>query len=49
MLQNKEDIADFVIYSGNNDADEKSQKMVPYNLRSQTLKNSFTQVKLKFN
>lgn len=46
VLQNKEDIADFVIFSGGNKLEENSpSKLVPYNLRSQTVKNTFTNVK----
>lgn len=46
VLQNKEDIADFVIFSAGNKLDERiSSKLVPYNLRSQTIKTDFIKVK----
>lgn len=46
VLQNKEDIADFIIYSGDNKSEERSSsKLVPYNLRSQTIRNNFLKVK----
>lgn len=46
VLQNKEDIADFVIFSSGNKLDERiSSKLVPYNLRSQTIKTDFIKVK----
>uniref|UniRef100_A0A2S2R5K6 Chaoptin n=1 Tax=Sipha flava TaxID=143950 RepID=A0A2S2R5K6_9HEMI len=42
VLQNKEDIADFIIFTGGNKLEERnSSKLIPYNLRSQTIKNSF--------
>lgn len=45
VLQNKEDIADFIIFTGGNKLEERnSSKLVPYNLRSQTIKNSFIKV-----
>lgn len=46
MLQNKEDIADFVIFTGGNKLEERSSsRLVPYNLRSQTIKAAFIKVK----
>lgn len=46
VLQNKEDIADFIIFTGGNKLEERSSsKLVPYNLRSQTVKTSFVKVK----
>lgn len=46
VLQNKEDIADFIVFSSDEKQMEKiSSKLVPYNLRSLTVKNSFFKVK----
>lgn len=45
MLKNKEDIADFIIFSGDNKSEERSySKWVPYNLRSQTIRNNIIKV-----
>uniref|UniRef100_A0A2S2N8U2 Immunoglobulin superfamily containing leucine-rich repeat protein 2 n=1 Tax=Schizaphis graminum TaxID=13262 RepID=A0A2S2N8U2_SCHGA len=42
VLQNKEDIADFVIFTSGNKLEERSSsRLVPYNLRSQTIKAAF--------
>ncbi|XP_050530520.1 chaoptin isoform X1 [Daktulosphaira vitifoliae] len=42
VLQNKEDIADFIIFSGSSKTGERSfSKYVPYNLRSQTIRPIF--------
>ncbi|XP_026815822.1 chaoptin-like [Rhopalosiphum maidis] len=42
VLQNKEDIADFVIFTGGNKLEERSSsRLIPYNLRSQTIKAAF--------
>lgn len=49
MLQNKEDIADFVIFTGGSKLEERSSsRLVPYNLRSQTIKAAFIKVKNNF-
>lgn len=45
VVQNKEDIADFVIFSGNEKLERNDYfKLVPYNLRSQTIKNTSIKV-----
>lgn len=42
VLQNKEDIADFIIFSSDNKLQERSSsRLVPYNVRSQTIKSDF--------
>jgi len=49
VLQNKEDIADFVIFTGGSKLEERSSsRLVPYNLRSQTIKAAFIKVKNNF-
>lgn len=46
VLQNKEDIAEFEIISFNNKLDERNySKIVPYNLRSQTIRNENIKVR----
>jgi len=50
VLQNKEDIADFVIFTGGYKLEERSfSRLVPYNLRSQTIKAAFLKVKNNLN
>lgn len=46
VVQNKEDIADFVIFGGHGKPEEERNyyKLVPYNLRSQTIRNAFVKV-----
>ncbi|XP_050439499.1 toll-like receptor 6 [Adelges cooleyi] len=48
VLQNKEDIADFVIFSGGTKVEERSySKQVPYNFRSQTIRPTFVKTSTK--
>jgi len=48
VLQNKEDIADFVIFSSDNKLQERSfSRLVPYNVRSQTIRSDFVKVSSK--